>query len=100
MGRTGVPVAVPNIGLVAKMSKNNDVVFADSVWWTRCPDACAQPSAKNWWLHPEGQGVLRWAALKDLKNHDDFRWIVKNGTDLLALNFEAKKTSPGSTVHS
>lgn len=56
------------------MSKNGDVVWADGRAWQRDNNWEQQP--KQWWTDPTFDEQV---TLKDLKEHDDFIWLVYDG---------------------
>lgn len=64
------------------MSKPGDVVWADGLSWQRDEDSYGKLVWYTPTRYPDGTSVGTYAnyqALKQLKKHKDFRWLVKDG---------------------
>lgn len=72
------------------MSKNGDVVWADGKSWQR--DNEWEGEEKQWWIAPAITGLKGHKTLKELKQREDFEWIVKNGK-LVTWNFNTDVTN-------
>lgn len=63
------------------MSEPGDVVWADGRAWMRRHDSFGG-SQKLWWMTCRDE-CYEWNALANLKQHDDFEWLVKDGIPIV-----------------
>ena len=63
------------------MSSPGDVAWADGRAWMRRHDSFGG-SQKLWWMTCSAESYA-WNTLANLKQHDDFEWLVKAGTPVV-----------------
>ena len=63
------------------MSKVGDIVFAWDSAWVRRPDTAESGNGMKdwWWKTIDDDPLFMWHSLNELKESDNFRWLIKDG---------------------